>query len=142
MTAVDFKGFNAAPLTLTFSIFNPEKPVETRGGRKARIICIDRNAGKIQKPIVALIQHLKDNYEEIQYFCLDGRIYPDRDDAYDLINIPTKFVRYMVIHTTYSRSGSRGCTSLFLTENEAQVALNENRPHLTNPRIVKVEWEE
>ena len=67
--------------------FDPTKPVQTRDGRAARIICTDR-AGN-DDTIVALITSLHGTESIIQ--CkLGGKVYFTSDSPADLINIPTK----------------------------------------------------
>ena len=66
--------------------FDPNKPVQTREGKKARIICTD---AKNDFPIIALVED--GCYETQEGFTLDG--YFHRDKCYqpsqrDLVNIP------------------------------------------------------
>jgi hypothetical protein len=69
--------------------FDPTKPVQTRDGRKARIICTDRKSiGGY--PIVALIHESQSrDFETHGVYTLDGKNYPadDRLNPLDLINI-------------------------------------------------------
>ena len=61
------------------------KPVCTRDGRKARIICFDKAD---ERPIVALIS---DSGSEFVYeYLIDGRCYKSRDDDNDLMMLPEK----------------------------------------------------
>ena len=65
--------------------FDPTKPVQTRHGLKARIICTDRVC---VQPIVALITDSKGN-EQISSFNTSGAFWPNETQAAnDLINIP------------------------------------------------------
>ena len=60
------------------------KPVCTRDGRKARIICFDR---RINRPIIALIE--SDNHEEaLQCYFDNGRCCCDVTSGYDLMMLP------------------------------------------------------
>ena len=61
------------------------KPVCTRDGRKARIICFDRNSNK---PIVALIT-TNDREYLTEYYC-DGRISHNNSESNDLMMLPVK----------------------------------------------------
>ena len=62
------------------------KPVCTRSGRKARIICFDK---RINRPIVALIEG--DNHEEgLQCYFDNGRCCCDVTSDYDLMMYPEK----------------------------------------------------
>lgn len=68
--------------------FNSTKPVQTRNGSNARIICINRKSDKFK--IVALVEDTTTE-EAIHTYCLDGS-YSDSDIEHplDLINIPEK----------------------------------------------------
>lgn len=72
------------------SKFDPTKPVQTRSGLKARIICTDRNHPKY--PIVALVED--DGIESAIYVTKEGThmFNPGYNTAYtlDLINIPER----------------------------------------------------
>lgn len=59
------------------------KPVCTRDGRKARIICFD---AKCNKPIVALIYDC--NKETVLQYLENGRFFVDQIDKYDLMMLP------------------------------------------------------
>jgi hypothetical protein len=61
------------------------KPVCTRDGRKARIICFD---AKYDKPIVALIYDC--NKETVLQYLESGRFFVDQIDKYDLMMLPQK----------------------------------------------------
>ena len=61
------------------------KPVCTRDGRKARIICFD---AKYDKPIVALIYDC--NKETVLQYLESGRFFVDQIDKYDLMMFPQK----------------------------------------------------
>ena len=66
--------------------FDPTKPVQTRDGRKARIICTDlKNPGG--ETIVALV-YAHDNFEAPILFHSNGRYHINRENPRDLINAP------------------------------------------------------
>jgi hypothetical protein len=66
--------------------FDPTKPVQTRDGRKARIICTDAKGGN---PIVALRTSENGKYEVMELYYEDGRCQASSPGC-DLINIPEK----------------------------------------------------
>lgn len=66
--------------------FDPTKPVRTRDGRPARIICTNR---KHSEPIVALLQDT-DGREFPNTFTKDGLEYEGMEHSDDLVNIPEK----------------------------------------------------
>jgi hypothetical protein len=78
--------------------FDPSKPVQTRDGRKARIICTDRIC---DMPILALVptQHGKE-FECVWQYKADGTTGVNSD--IDLINIPEvkKEYRLVTLHGT------------------------------------------
>lgn len=73
----------------TVTAFDPTKPVETRDGRKARILATDK---KGKYPIVALIMESSSGMEEVHLFSAKG-IWNIEGTAssYDLVNVPEKF---------------------------------------------------
>lgn len=69
--------------------FDPEKPVQTRDGRKARILCADRSGTDL--PIIALREAR--GIEIVETYAADGTIYgTGTKNDLDLINIPEKRV--------------------------------------------------
>lgn len=66
--------------------FDPTKPVRTRDGRPARIICTNRKSDHY--PIVALLDAVGTEY--VMVHDLEGRSCTGRDLASDLVNIPEK----------------------------------------------------
>lgn len=75
--------------------FDPSKPVQTRDGRAARILCTDRKDSRF--PIIALVTYANGS-ETPSYYTKNGG-YNDpicnKHSPGDLINIPEKHVRYM-----------------------------------------------
>ena len=65
--------------------FDPTKPVQTRDGKKARIICVDK-WGK--HPIGALVTDERDGKEDFKVFYKTGYYFVSRDSSFDLVNIP------------------------------------------------------
>lgn len=90
-------------------LFDPSKPVQTRDGRKARVLCADRaffHAG-INYPVLALVQENKAlNSESVGSYTYEGRLLsPTRTESSDLVNIRIKVKRWRVTLAprTYSR---------------------------------------
>jgi hypothetical protein len=77
--------------------FDPTRPVRTRKGRPARIICADRHWDKY--PIVALVVPSWGG-EEILCYTADGRTEREDEDEDDLVNIPEKHVRWVNFYQT------------------------------------------
>lgn len=75
--------------------FDPTKPVQTVGGRKARIIATDRNDAVY--PVVALVSY-DDGSEAIETYTSDGRLYSSGDESDDdLINATESVTRFIHI---------------------------------------------
>lgn len=67
--------------------FDPTKPIQTRDGRKARILCIDL---KSCHPIVAAYYTHEGNQEQIRSFYKDGSAV-SFTNSNDLINVSEKY---------------------------------------------------
>lgn len=65
------------------------KPVQTRDGRAARILCTDRKHS--EHPVVALVK-CHDFQEHCYTFSADGRNLPGLGTDLDLVNVPPKVV--------------------------------------------------
>ena len=80
--------------------FDPSKPVQTRDGRKARIVCTDMKAD--HGTILALVTHReRKEYEHILFVNMNGQVLEDDLCASDLINIPERTSRWAKIsHST------------------------------------------
>lgn len=110
------------------------KPVYTRDGRKARIICFDKQEGL---PIVALIETNKDGKisEEIALFYISGRaISVDIDSEYDLMMLPEKKERWVNV---YKASVGHKVGGLYSSKEEA-----EKQKEVDCVATIKIEWEE
>lgn len=74
--------------------FDPTKPVQTRDGRKARIVCTD---AKSEYPIVALV--LENGVEEHSRHTICGHWWSSKMDCNnDLVNIPIKHKRTIFLN--------------------------------------------
>lgn len=79
-------------------MFDPNKPVRTRDGRAARIICTDvRND---VYPIVALISEEEEEEEVVHTYTSTGayRRDPNKSSAFDLVNCPTMVTKYINVY--------------------------------------------
>jgi hypothetical protein len=76
--------------------FDPTKPVQTRDGRKARIICTDYKNG--QDSIVAAITRSKCDEEMLLTYSSKGWYQFDEESQYDLVNIPEKITGYVNVY--------------------------------------------
>lgn len=100
------------------------KPVCTRDGRKARIVCFDKAD---ERPIVALIS---DNKSEFVYeYLIDGRCYKSRDDDNDLMMLTEKKEGWINVY-------DNRCY------NTKEEAMENKDPYAYYMTTVKVSWEE
>lgn len=106
------------------------KPVCTRDGRKARIICFD---AKCNKPIVALIYDC--NKETVLQYLENGRFFVDQIDKYDLMMFPQKKEGWVNIYKDFEET----VCCIYSTEKEALEEKETEEDYITT---VKIEWEE
>lgn len=72
--------------------FDPTKPVQTRNGKTARIVCTDAEA---PYTIVALIEgHSGDAFR----YTTEGNLLMSSPGSMDLINVPAKFTRELWVN--------------------------------------------
>lgn len=82
---------------MTTKTFDPTKPVQTRDGRKARIICTDRKG--TEYPIIALVED-EDGEEGDYAFSATGSYWDSGEEMVDdLINIPEREVLYANVYS-------------------------------------------
>ena len=108
------------------------KPVCTRDGRKARIICFD---AKCNKPIVALIYDC--NKETVLQYLENGRFFVDQIDKYDLMMLPQKKEGWVNIYTSFD--GVETGIDVYETEEIAKKNVDNSTSYLGT---IKIEWEE
>lgn len=111
------------------------KPVCTRDGRKARIICFD---AKCNKPIVALIYDC--NKETVLQYLENGRFFVDQIDKYDLMMLPKKKEGWVNVYKSYNVGKKIPCmASIYPTKEEAKKSSVVGFDYIDT---VKIEWEE
>lgn len=111
------------------------KPVCTRDGRKARIICFD---AKCNKPIVALIYDC--NKETVFQYLESGRFFVDQIDKYDLMMLPQKKEGWVNVYKSYNVGKTIPCmASIYPTKEEAKKSSVVGFDYVDT---VKIEWEE
>lgn len=111
------------------------KPVCTRDGRKARIICFD---AKCNKPIVALIYDC--NKETVFQYLESGRFFVDQIDKYDLMMFPQKKEGWVNVYKSYNVGKKIPCmASIYPTKEEAKKSSVVGFDYVDT---VKIEWEE
>ena len=111
------------------------KPVCTRDGRKARIICFD---AKCNKPIVALIYDC--NKETVLQYLENGRFFVDQIDKYDLMMLSWKKEGWVNVYKSYNVGKKIPCmASIYPTKEEAKKSSVVGFDYVDT---VKIEWEE
>ena len=103
------------------------KPVCTRDGRKARIICFDLQS--IEKtPIVAAVQ-VTDKQEVISHYYEDGRQFVDGISELDLMMLLEKKEGWVNVYKD----------SVYDTKDEALIGRSESRGYIDT---IKINWSE
>ena len=95
--------------------FDPDKPVQTRDGRKARILCTDAEHRCIEGdifPIIALItnvsgQEIPETFRENGFIQRSDIARPD-----DLINIPEKRWAVLFKDGSWTRCSDGACAAI------------------------------
>lgn len=145
--ASHFKGCDDKPTLTQFDINSAKqgKSVRTRDGRKARIICFDRNSET--QPIVALVAIPRLNGIEKAITCgKNGMRFGDKEHNDDLIMLPEKKEGWINIYnadTTFYYVDGR----VFETKDEAvqeakEEVEKEQREKNEYIDTIRVEWEE
>lgn len=111
---------------------NPDRKIETRDGRSARILCVNRINDAF--PIVALIRN--SDMEEVRTYTKDGKYRQDKNDNLDLFFAPIKKEGWINIyhHEGLNSTSSKG---IFDTKEEALKLRLKNCVD-----TVQIEWEE
>jgi len=109
------------------------KPVCTRNGEPARILCFDLKRN--YAPIAAGIT--RDNKEEVYYYTPDGHFLIGADSMLDLMMAPVKHTRWINIY----HNGGEPCTTSYL-HHSCKEAMDNADGDSSYIATVKVEWEE
>lgn len=117
------------------------KPVCTRDGRKARIICFDAKGG--DNPIVALYEHTDGSggiMEIVEVYHKNGKILEGSESWKDLMMLSEKHEGWINIYKTDidKYAAVAGYVYLYKTEEEAKAEASPGTVLAT----VKIEWEE
>ena len=120
------------------------KPVCTRDGRKARVICFDVKA---KKPIAALITN--DDTEEVHFYYDNGSSDQYLEYCYDLMMLPEKKEGWINICRNLNTNKTELDTKdIYNTELDTKDIYNtkeealQNLSSMTYVTTVKIEWEE
>lgn len=113
------------------------KPVCTRDGRKARIICFDAKR-KDEKSIIALVPS-KDypGFEDLIAYPNNGNYHGGHENDGDLMMFPEKKEGWVNVYYDNDASSHRGCRYIYDTKERAVKEAGSN--YITT---VKINWEE
>ena len=115
------------------------KPVCTRDGRKARIICFDRINGDYYK-IVACVTDFDGDFEEVLFYGIDGYIVDSQNPKdQDLMMLSEKKEGWVNIVRGSNDSPHMG-RGIFQSKEEAENAIKAFSDNLMD--TVKISWEE
>ena len=103
------------------------KPVYTRDGRKARIICFDLKGSRF--PIIAAIETCDKKYESLESYNSDGKRSFGDDDEDDLMMLPEKKEGWVNVYKD----------SVYDSEDGALMCRSESENLIGT---IKIEWEE
>lgn len=122
--------------------FDPNKPVQTRDGCKARILCTDRNMPGY--PIIAL--HYAHGFEHVFSHKADGRLNSSREMKEDLVNVPERKTVYVNMYAGRTRGPDKPSCGGQCHKNIAQaVTHRENmarRMQKTKPCTLGITYED
>lgn len=117
------------------------KPVCTRDGRKARIICFDRkfyHDDGYNYPIVAMVN---DNDNELVHaYTQDGLLIGNKESELDLMMLPEKKEGWVNVYTNIDVENSRYCSTIYASKEEALNNISKVLGHYISTG--KTEWEE
>ena len=112
------------------------RPVCTRDGRKARIICFDRRGDKF--PIVALLDGCNEEHSEVaETFTNEGLYEIEKKSSNDLMMLPEKKEMWINIYKGATGPVPGGC--LYNTKEEAKDAVKDLENYVTTTKAC---WEE
>jgi hypothetical protein len=122
-------------MTMT-KVLDLNKPVQTRDGRKVRVLATDRK-GAAYYPVLGLLTQA-DGEETVESWTLVGEFYSGDTDEADLVNVPEKIVGYLNVYGTRSQYGQ---TSYRLYDSRA-IADAEADDMRGRIACIRVEFEE
>lgn len=114
------------------------KPVCTRDGRKARILCFDRKCGGY--PIIALVE--TDDDESVFSCTIKGEYVYGTESNTDLMMAPTKQEGWVNVYIKSDKN--RACCCIYSTKEEAmrQATMTNGEFVTSYLTTTKIEWEE
>lgn len=111
-------------------------PVCTRNGRKARILCYDRDNREL-RCIVALVTE-PNGLEEIYTYTLKGRISRNEESGHDLVMAPERKTGWINLISTEDGPHVY-CAYIYPTETEAIKDVRDVEDYVAT---IQINWEE
>lgn len=112
---------------------NPNRPIVTRDGRRASIVCTDGR--DVNYPIIALIEN--EDGKEVETYTREGTTIACSEYLSDLFFLPEKKEGWIKVYHGESRYNTFVCNRIFATKEEAEKEKNGDVV-----AIIKIEWEE
>ena len=114
---------------------NPTRPIVTRDGHAARIICTNR-VDKTHSILALLFEDEGNDREEVYQYTSKGEYYPNASSPHDLFFAPIKKDGWINVYRGNGGYNTWVCNRIFATKEEAQ---REKRDIIAT---LKIEWEE
>ena len=114
---------------------NPTRPIVTRDGHSARIICTNR-IDKTHSILALLFEDEGNDREEVYQYTSKGEYYPNASSPHDLFFAPIKKDGWINVYRGNGGYNTWVCNRIFETKEEAQ---REKRDIIAT---IKIEWEE
>lgn len=114
---------------------NPIRPIVTRDGHAARIICTNR-VDKTHHILALLFEDEDRDREEVYQYTSRGEYYPNASSPHDLFFAPIKKDGWINVYRGNGGYNTFVCNRIFATKEEAQ---REKRDIIAT---LKIEWEE
>ena len=114
---------------------NPTRPIVTRDGHAARIICTNR-VDKTHSILALLFEDEDNDREEVYQYTSKGEYYPNASSPHDLFFAPIKKDGWINVYRENGGYNTFVCNRIFATKEEAQ---REKRDIIAT---IKIEWEE
>lgn len=122
--------------------FDPTKPVQTRGGYLARIICTNKEVSENYNfPIVALIKLPTDVVERIEAYTSKGYYSASEvEHSLDLINIPEEKIGWINVYSSTKINHAYAGEVIFSTKEEAEKDAYSSNEFIVH--TIKITWRE
>lgn len=115
---------------------NPIRPIVTRDGHAARIICTNR-VDKTYSILALLFEDGDKDREEVYQYTSQGEYFPNASSPHDLFFAPEKKEGWINIYHYDGIENANAARRIYDTKEEALACKNKGRVD-----TIKIEWEE